>query len=234
MRPKARIGRTGAGAGLLALTLGLGLGACSTSGPTLLERIGGLAKSTLAGSEEEAGPQMTRAQLNQIPYAVIAISTEGRPRAFLVPLSDNDGYLNYRDAAGNAVVMFGGAVTGTESLGHDLEAVRLDPLDPVAHPTPLARWPERIQREYRYARRDLPSYGITLDCVFTRVARERIVIVEVSYDLVRVNETCTNAERQVSNTYWVQEATGFIWKSKQWIGPEIGYATIEIIRRYAG
>ncbi len=217
----------------LAAVFGLALaGACSTSGPTMLERIGAVARTTVVGAEQPATPQLTRAQLDEIPYATIAISTEGGPRAYLVPLSDNGGYLNYRDAEGNAVVLFGGAISGTESLGHDLQAVRHHRLDPIAHQTPLAAWPGRVQREYQYARRDLSSYRLTLDCLFTSAMRERIEIVERTYDVVRVSEACASADHQVENTYWVEEATGFIWKSEQWIGPEIGHATIEIIRRY--
>ena len=229
MRPRATI-RTGAW-----LLLGLWLGACATRGTTVFEQIGGVAEEALLGAEEAApAREPTRAELNRIPYATIAISAEGRPRAFLVPLSDNGGYLNYRDAEGNAVVLFGGALSGTESLGNDLQAVRHHPRDPIAHQTPLARWPGRVQREYQYQRRDLDGYSIVLDCVFDYVVRERIVIVEVSFDLARVVETCTNARRQITNTYWVDEATGFIWKSEQWIGPQIGHATIEIIRAYDG
>ena len=215
------------------LLLALGLGGCAVGGPTVFERIGRVAEEVVLGAEKGAPTrEPTRAELNRIPYATIAISSEGRARAFLVPLSNNRGYLNYRDAEGNAVVLFGGALSGTESLGNDLQAVRHHPRDPIAHQTPLARWPGRVQREYQYQRRDLDGYSIVLDCVFDRIARERIVIVEVSFDVVRVAETCTNAQRQITNTYWVDEATGFIWRSEQWIGPRLGHATIEIIRAY--
>jgi hypothetical protein len=63
---------------------------------------------------------------------------------------------------------------------------------------------------------------------------ERIEIVELTYDLMRVNEVCRNAEREIINTYWVDAQTGFIWKSEQWLGPRIGHVTIEIIRPYSG
>ena len=134
-------------------------------------------------------------------------------------------------------VLTGGVVSSSDVVADSLPCVTVsdEPSDTVWIGTlPPAQWPGRVQRDYRYARRDLPSYRITLDCVFTRVARERIEIVEVSYDLVRMGETCTNADRQVENTYWVQEATGFVWKSEQWIGPETGHATIEVVRPYAG
>lgn len=230
-------GRTaGLGRGLVVgLGLAATLAACSSGGPTLFQRIGTLAEATLAGPEAAApGPALTRAGLERIASATIAVSKDGGPRAILVPVADNDGYLNYRDPAGDAIVMLGGSVSGTQSLGDDLRAVRHGPQDPIAHPRPLADWPERVQREYQYGLRDLGRYGIALDCVFTQVARETIEIIERRYDVVRVNETCTNARRQVTNTYWVAADSGFIWKSEQWLGPRLGHVTVEIIRPPAG
>ena len=234
MRAVRRL-RDGAMALALAGGLTAALAACSSEGPILLHRIGAVAADSIAGPADEApAPQLTRAELDRIPSATIALSVAGGPRAFLVPLADNGGYLDYRDAEGNALVMFGGGVSGTGSLGHDLQGVHYHRLDPIAHPTPLAEWPGRVHRDYQFTRRDLDEYSITLDCVFEPVARETIEIVEISFDLVRVNEVCTNARRQVTNTYWVQEDTGFVWKSEQWLGPGIGHLTVEIIRPYAG
>ncbi len=217
---------------VLALGVAAAVGACSGGGETLLERIGGEAAGRLAGADAAAAEQLTRADLDRIPYAVIAVSVDGGPRSYLVPLADNDGYLNYRDAAGNAIVMYRGAVSGTESLGHDLRAVRHDPLDPIAHPTPLAAWPGRVHREYQYAVRDLERYSIVLDCVFEVARRERIEILEIIHEVVRVDETCTDDQHRVANTYWVEADSGFIWRSEQWLGPQLGSYTVEIVRPY--
>lgn len=216
------------------LALAAGLGGCASGGPTLFERIGTLAGATLAGPDAAPAPGLSRAELDRMPSAVIAVTSDAGQRAYLVPLSDNDGYLNYRDAGGNGVVLLGGAVSRTESLGHDLQAVRHHRRDPIAHPTPLAEWPGRVPRDYQYLLRDLGRYRITLDCVFEPVARETIEIVELNFDVARVAEICTNAERQVTSTYWVDEATGFVWKSRQWVGPQTGHLTIEVIRPYSG
>ena len=220
---------------VLALGLSASLGACSSGGPTLFQHLGGVMKTAITGAPKAppAAP-VTRAQLARIPYATIALSKNGGPKAFLVPLVDNGGYLNYRDTSGAAVIMLGGAVSGTQSLGYDLRSVRFDRRDPIAHPTPLADWPDHVHRQYRYALRDLGDYSITLDCVFMPVARETIEIVELRYNVMRVSEDCTDARRQVTNTYWVDPDTGFVWKSRQWLGPEIGQVTLEIIRPYAG
>ncbi len=220
---------------LAALALSALLAGCSSSGSSDLGRIAELAKQSILPSEPLPPPvELTRAELNQIPYATIALSLDGGPRSYLVPLADNGGYLTYLDANRRGLVMLGGAVTGTRALGQDLRGVRHDPRDPIAFPKPLAGWPAELFRDYQYAVRDGAFYRVTLGCSFQRVAAETVEIAEIDFDLVRVGETCTNAARQVTNTYWVEEDTGFIWKSVQWLGPELGQATVEIIRPYGG
>ena len=204
----------------LVLAMAMGLGACSSSGANDFQQLGALTKVSIFGAEEKAPqPELTREQLNQIPSATIALSLGDGPRTFLVPLADNGGYLNYLDSGGHGLVMLKGAVTGTQALGRDLEAVRHHPDDPIAHPTPVADWPGGVYRDYQFAR---------------RLARETIEIVEIDFDVVRISEVCTNARRQVTNTYWVEPETGFIWKSRQWLGPHLEQATVEIIRPYSG
>jgi hypothetical protein len=219
----------------LALAIAGGLAGCSSSGDSSFRQLGALAKVSIFGAEEiEPRPELTRAQLTEIPSATIALSFGDGPRTFLVPLADNGGYLNYLDSGGHGLVMLGGAVTGTQALGQDLDAVRHHPEDPIAHPTPVADWPGQVYRDYQFAQRDGAAYSINLACVFERLVRETIEIVEIDFEVVRISEVCTNAKRQVVNTYWVEADTGFIWKSEQWLGPHLEQATVEIIRPYGG
>jgi len=219
----------------LALAIAGLLAGCSSSGDNTFLRLGALAKVSFFGAEEQAAaPQLTRAQLDEIPFATIALTFGDGPRIFLVPLADNGGYLNYRGSGGRGLVILGGAVSGTQSLGQDLEAVRHQPDDPVAHPTPVAEWPGQVWRDYQFAQRSGIDYSITLNCVFERLVRETIDIVEIDFEVVRISEVCTNARRQITNTYWVEAETGFIWKSTQWLGPHLQPATIEISRPYSG
>lgn len=221
-------------AGVAALALALALGACSSGGPTYLERLGAAIKDRIAPPAPRPPRVLTRAELDEIPYATITVAFGESARAILLPLADNGGYLDYRDASNRGIRMLGGAVAASEGLGLNLEAVRHDRRDPVAYPRPLADWPESVFREYQYRVREGEDYGITLACTYRVVVRETVEIVEINFDLARVSEVCTNQLRQVVNTYWVEEETGFIWKSEQWLGPVLGHARIEVIRPYAG
>ncbi len=210
------------------------LSACSNEGPTVFQRLGALAASKVAGPEEVTGRALTRADLDRIQAATIAVSSGAGPRAYLVPLARSGDYLDYRDEQGNSVVMLGGAISELETAGHDLDAVRFDPRDPIAHLTPFGAWPTDLWREYRFSVRQISTYGLAMHCVFEPQGLETIEIVELRYDLLRVREICTNSARRVNNTYWLEPGSGFIWKSEQWLGPNIGPVTIEIIRPFAG
>jgi len=93
----------------LALAIAGGLAGCTSTGDNTFRRLGALAKASYFGAEEpERPPELTRAQLNEIPFATIALTFGDGPRTFLVPLADNGGYLNYLGSGGRGLVMLGG------------------------------------------------------------------------------------------------------------------------------
>ena len=221
-----------AGAMTAALLL---LGGCANGGLSDVGRIGETALNLVIEEEPSPAPGRTpsRAELEALGTAVIAVSAADGPRAFVVPLADNGGYVNYYDARRRGIVLFGGAVARTQGLRYDLMGVRHSLDDPVAHSRPLEAWPGEVTRSYQYRQRDLDAYQITLRCVYARGPRQRIEIVGRSHEVVRVEETCRNAVREVVNTYWVAPETGFVWKSVQWIGPDEPPFTVEIVTPYS-
>lgn len=218
------------------------LAACSSGGGSVFERLAPLMQNTVLGGlipgGEEPVPELpvdvTRADLNAVPYAMIALRIEDSPPAFVVPVADNGGYLVYQDTARRAVVMHGGLITATHGLGHDLDALAHEREDPVAVPTPLPEWPGSILRSYRFAVQGTDGYQIAVGCTFERGVRETIEIVELTFEVVRIVETCSNPRRTFTNTYWVDPDSGFIWRSQQWVGPNLEPMMIDIIRPYAG
>lgn len=218
----------------LAPLAALVLAACSSSGDTTFEQLLPAIRAELAGDEDlDIGAELkpTREELNKIPFATIAVSYKGLPRVFMVPLADNGGYLTYQDKSRRGVVMFGGAVAGSDGLGDDLRAVRHAADDPVAHRRPLARWPRVVTRVYEFRVRGVDAYIVAPTCVYQPLERQTIEIVELRFPTTRVDEICTTADRQFVNSYWVAD-DGFIWASRQWLGPNLEPVYVEIVRPY--
>lgn len=216
------------------------LAGCSSGSGTVYERLGPMLQQQLlsgtALDEPEPAPEprreMSRAELNQIPYATISLRLGDNPRAFVVPLADNGGYLVYQDAARRGIVMRGGLITATHGFGYNLDSVAHRRDDPVVVPTPLPEWPGTVERSYSFTIRGQVPYQIAVVCAFDRSVREIIEIVELRFEVVRMVETCANPRRQFVNTYWADPESGFIWKSVQWVGPQLRPMTVEIVRPY--
>ncbi|MEM7190553.1 MAG: YjbF family lipoprotein [Pseudomonadota bacterium] len=214
--------------------LASGLAACS-SGNTMLVQLGELAVDSVF-EEEPAGETVepTREDLNQIPFSTLALTRAGLPtRGFAVAIADNGGYVTYQDPSGRSVIFRGGLLTGTRGFGFDMAAVRHQVDDPVITPTPVADWPATIARNYQFWLEAAADYEITVQCVVEFVARETVEIVEINFDLARIQERCGNGTRTFTNTYWVDPDSGQIWKSEQWAGPRIEPFIIEVVRPYA-
>ena len=218
----------------LALTAVLLIAGCASDRQTFAESFFQLAQAELFGpGEQPAAPTPTRAQLDEIPYAMIALSRVNDPRrGFIVPVADTGGHLFYQDINRSGVVLRGGLITATHGFARNLSAVLHQDDDPVAVPTPVANWPVTVVRNYQLARMSTDDYEITVTCSSQPVARERIEIIERFYEVMRIQEICINPARSFTNTYWAEPETGFIWKSEQWIGPQRAPLIIEVIRPF--
>ena len=215
-------------AALMALT------ACTDRGENDALRVSRLIVDQNFGDDAAPVPTPSRAQLDQIRSALLALQVgDGRP-VFVVPIAKNGPYLTYLDPARRGLVLQDGAVSRTIAFGHDLKGLKTQRDDPIAHQTPLAEWPGVVERVYQYRVRDGAEFIIALTCQYRRDETELLEIYELVFETVPVTETCVNADRQVTNRYWVEEATGFIWRSEQWVGPKQPLLTIEIIRPFGG
>lgn len=216
------------------------LAACSSGGDSTSERLAPILQDTIFGGpifgEDKPAPKppvFTRAQLNDVPFATIAVKDAEGNRSYVVPLADNGGYLMYQDAGRRGITMRGGLITATQGFFYNMSASQHAVEDPIVTPKPVAEWPARVFRNYQFSLRGgAKDFEITASCRFKFGPRERIEIVELFFDTVRITETCSNTVRSFENTYWADPTSGFIWRSEQWVGPRQDSLNIEIIRPY--
>lgn len=225
--------RTAVARRLAALVAFGALAACTAEGPTDAGRIGLVALEALRGDTGPAAPAPTRAALEALAHAVLAVSRGDGSPAYVAPLADNDGFVTWADAAGRALVIRGGLVVRTHGFGHDLVATRTARGDPVAEPRPLTDWPGETVREHQFRVRDGAGFSVVLRCVPVRGDRMRIEILGRSHAVVLVEERCASERRRVVNRHWVEPETGLIWRSEQWIGPQEAPVTLEVVIPYA-
>ncbi len=49
-----------------------------------------------------------------------------------------------------------------------------------------------------------------------------------------MSETCSNDEGSFENLHFAEAATGQVWRSLQWTGPQQGLVDLEIVLPYTG
>lgn len=123
-------------------------------------------------------------------------------------------------AGGDAVFYLqgNGLVSATSGIGRSYAAR-------ITGPSPFddlgsLQGASRVQREYDW----IPAYQMSVPVTgtLTKVGPEKVVILERPLSLVRYEEKLSGPGFRETNIYWVDERSGFIWKSRQYLAP--GYA----------
>ncbi|SDX15397.1 Group 4 capsule polysaccharide lipoprotein gfcB, YjbF [Albimonas donghaensis] len=248
--PMARLARAGGPSRIIRAALaGVGLAVlagCSggtgssggDSGAAVLASVGDVIAdqtSGLFGSDDEAPPPtLTRAQINAINAALVTGSIDESPDAFFVALAINGPRVTYMTPTRQSLTFDGMALAATHGLGVDLAGYKSDrEADPLVTRRPLRDWPARVTRIYRYHDALGGLFTRTFECALRWIGTEPVEIYELTYDLVHVEELCASPYRKMINRYWVDEETGFVWKSRQYVSPERGSVDLKVLTPFA-
>lgn len=182
-------------------------------------------------AERPSRPMLTRAQANAVPGALILVKLEGGGRADpMVAVAANGTRVTYANAARQQVTLDGAQIVRTGGLGSTISNYASErPTDAVVSPMPVAEWTDTTRRIYTFRDAFNDEFVRAALCRRTSLVAETIEIVEVTYDLIRIDETCRTPFHTFENVYWVQSDTGQIWKTVQWTGPEAPRLEVSVV-----
>ncbi|MDF2235530.1 YjbF family lipoprotein [Albimonas sp. CAU 1670] len=218
------------------------LAGCGAQGSTteLMRRLGETALSSLAGTvglgeTPEPPRQLTRAEINQINGALIGASSNGSPMAyFLAYAAKPDGKVTYFNPTRQSLTFDGAALLSGHGLGDQRTGYRSDPdEDFLVTQRPVREWPGQVTRVMRFLDGVGRPFARTFLCAPRAIGPTELVIAEVTFDVIEVEETCRSPYLTIVNRYWADEETGFVWKSVQWFGPERGSLEISVLTPFA-
>lgn len=216
----------------------LALAGCSSGGTgkitsAALQEIRGLLPGGEAGGDAPeaapAGPRLTRAAVDEAGVAMIraGLASE-QARSILTAFSANGPYVTYVSRFGQTLTLRGSRITGTRGLGFDLLSTVVEAADPLAAPRPLAAWPGEIRRRYVFPGDGPAGRRVEVTCRFEPGERLEITIVEIVHVGRVVQEFCTG-DASFTNQHLVDIESGFVWRSRQWMGAGQGLIDLEVI-----
>ena len=224
---------------LFAVASCLTLSACGSGGVNPIVKDSLQRLNPFEGSEETTAPAtrrqaLTRAAVEKSGIAVIRASLLTEESKFLFyGASANKGYVTFATRSLQQITLRGARITGTRGLGADLLASQTNGPDPVVTPVPPQNWPSSITRIYTLPGGSKPQgQKMVFNCSIEQEGPASLVIVGRRHEGVQFSETCHGDGISFENLYLADRNSGFVWRSIQWIGPELGNVDLEIVEPY--
>lgn len=208
------------------------LGACSNEADQLSTI--GIAKQALGqltAPKGEAGAADT-------PDAMAARALEANPAPLilagfeilqathvLAQTGENRRMRTYMTPRQEALILRDGLLIGTRGLGHDLSVAEPGQMTALIH----TRRAGTGQRVMRYIGGDGIERPLPMTCTTATGSTESFAFAGRSWTAMQVQEACAGGGVTIQNSYLVT-ADGQIPVSRQWIGPDLGYVTVQVIR----
>jgi len=154
----------------------------------------------------------TALRVNKGPLILVGLESKNTTQV-LALVGQNAGQRTYMTTNEQALILRDGMLAGTRGLGHDLSVAEM------AQSSALVRSGQsgQARRVMRYWTGDGLESPLTLDCTVGRGPKPGVMV-----------ESCRKGPLEFQNNYLVQG--GRITVSRQWIGPNLGYVTIQELR----
>ena len=173
---------------------------------------------------------ITRQDIERANVAAIWTRLYSDPAPTLMyAASSNRGQVTYASSFQQQVTLRGSSIRATRGLGWDLLSSWTDGADPVAQPVPPAEWPARITRHYELPADSAQGEILNFTCSFEAGDVSEIVILERRYRGVEISEYCSGPEGEFENLHFADADSGFVWRSLQWVGPDMDLVDLQIL-----
>ena len=211
---------------LVAAACALGASACADTGGVsgadadilslgslLLHAIGGIGSSASVPREQAAA----------IPYASLGVRIGGSDQAMFVLASKSGDDLLWLGGTSLGIMTRHGRVVRTVGFASNLSGV---------HAAQGVRQDlTQLSVDYQYDFGDQSRYGVPVKCTRQTLGPERIVIIGVPRDTTHVAEDCVASGMDWSfrNEFWI-DSGGYVWKSRQFVAPQLDPLAFEVLR----
>ena len=172
-----------------------------------------------------SGEAVSLEEAASVPYASIGVRLGGSSEIMLLLATDSGGRQLWTSSARIAITTDKGRIVRTAGFGYDLGGY--EPRQTITE-----RGEKIIQWQGDFP--DLGLYSVPIACRQRPWGDETIVILGKDIHASRVEESCVAEGGQLDwsfkNTFWLDPASGLVWRSIQHVHPHLDAIKIEILR----
>ncbi|MTH77176.1 YjbF family lipoprotein [Paracoccus aestuariivivens] len=154
----------------------------------------------------------TALRVNKGPLILVGLENAATTQV-LAMTGENSGQRTYMTTNEQAIILRDGMLAGTRGLGHDLSVAEMAPSSALIRSGRSGQ----ANRVMRYWTGDGLERPLRLECSIGPGPKAGVIL-----------ESCKNGPLEIQNNYIVQG--GRVTVSRQWIGPDLGYVTIQELR----
>lgn len=186
------------------------LAACSTPGP----------------DADEIRQLLSRAGVERLDEPLILADVPAlETAATLLPAGRNGDVVTWQAAGGAQISLDRGVVVATRGLGFDLMSADASATIARLH-GPATGGPYERFASYMDGEND--TVFAAMVCEMQPLGLQVLPVLASRHEVLFIEETCALPDATMTNYYWLQ-TDGTIRKSRQWVGPEVGYLEIELL-----
>ena len=214
------------GLGLISL---LALAACgSDTDPASNTAVVRSFAASALGSVKASAPaseRMTRARLAEVltPVMLTTIENTGH-QALIAEIETNGPVATWSSVDDITISLRNGVIVATRGFGADLMAATVPAV------SRSSGGGQTYTRVHTLLNGEDQAVRTQFACTMQNYGAKTVDIVEISYQTSHVIESCTADGVSFRNEYWIS-GDQKMRKSRQWISPDVGFLTIEDVRR---
>jgi len=206
---------------------GILLTACSSNN-SIWSQYGQILSQSIRGSTGQG--TVTLEQAAAIPYASLAYRVDGNSEMLLVLATQTNRDLLWTAASRVTFLTRDGRILRTVGLSHNLGGTANPANAEIPQIASALKAPYQSTRIMDFP--DMGHYGVPLTCTTAVRGRNLVTILGTGLVTTRIDETCQSQALRWSFTdsYWVDQDSGFVWQSSQTIHPSGTRVGIKILR----
>lgn len=182
------------------------------------------ARSYLGGSQGESAAPLTRSQIAAMNRPVLQAAVPSRSSgALLVKAGQNGDAVTWLSPDGIGLTLRRGMLVATRGFGPDLITS-----DISATLAALRSGGSNLPRVHEYLTGSDRIQYLEFTCDLRDMGKQTAEVVEKQYVVDFIEEDCSGHGLRFTNQYFL-DSSGRILKSRQWIGPQLGYVLTQLL-----
>ncbi len=204
------------------------LASCSSDPQSDTAEVGSMIRQSLGLISGDQGVSLE--EVAKVPYASVGVRVGSGTQIMLVLASRLDQSLLWTSAAHLALETRYGRIVRTAGLAHDLSATNFITSDPLAQGLQNLKTETAAMRRIDLADRD--AFQIPVQSTFSPKGEAEIDILGTQVKTLRAVEHCVCAEPSwtFTNEYWADPGSGVMWRSIQFVHPDLDPLEVETFR----